>query len=72
MMRHEEQTSWIKQKIPEHALWLSQNRTVTAGDRFLVEGAVDENIVALVVDNELSGEILASLQSSWAVATLVQ
>lgn len=33
---------------------------------------VDHSGRALVVDNELSGEILASLQSSWAVATLVQ
>ena len=27
---------------------------------------------ALVLDNKLRGEILASLQSSWAVATLAQ
>ena len=52
MMQHEQQTEWIKKRIPEHALWLSQNRTVQAGERFLVEGAVDDNIVALVVDND--------------------
>ena len=62
MVRNGDQDVWRNKKIPEHALWLSQNRKVDSGDRFLVEGAVDENIIALVVDNDST-----SLICEWIV-----
>tara|TARA_R110000824_G_scaffold55027_4_gene151614 strand:- start:5617 stop:8082 length:2466 start_codon:yes stop_codon:yes gene_type:complete len=66
MVRESQQAEWMLKKIPEHALWLSQNRKVIPGDRFLVEGAVDENIVALVVDNDST-----SLICEWLVNWLM-
>lgn len=62
MVKRGEQDAWRNTKIPEHALWLSQNRKVNSGDRFLVEGAVDENIISLVVDNDST-----SLICEWIV-----
>ena len=66
MVREGRQADWMLKLIPEHALWLSQNRKVIPGDRFLVEGAVDENIVALVVDNDST-----SLICEWLVNWLM-
>ena len=62
MVKRGDQNLWMRKKIPEHALWLSQNRKIESGDRFLVEGAVDENIVSLVVDNDST-----SLICEWIV-----
>jgi len=66
MTRKGEQDDWLARRIPEHVLWLSENRTVESGDRFLVEGAVDENIVSLVVDNDST-----SLICEWIVNWLM-
>ena len=67
MVQNGNQTEWMLRKIPQHALWLNENREVVSGDRFLVEGSVDDNIVALVVDNDST-----SLICEWIVNWIMQ
>jgi hypothetical protein len=65
---------WIADGIAQHALWLRDNRVITPGKRFLVEGEVSEIHRSLVSEGSVSSlvcEFLVRLTSNPALLEAV-